>query len=203
MFVEEPWHGTVLWWIITSPSRRSSSPGQPCALSPEVNSPKIELQIFFFQEPFSFGSFPTAAAASHARGFCHSRPGGNACHVPPVCCTILQEPLKPGPWTPQHWLCWGKFSLSYPAGQENKLLNLLWAHLQDSVVPASPAGNPNHRPAPAKTRLKHFPVCTEGKSLSSGLSHWLQMFQMSVCFIWGQPPEPQHSQETAPPTEGE
>lgn len=89
------------------------------------------------------------------------------------------------------------FSLRYPAGQENKLLNPLWAHLQDLIIPASTVGNPNHPPAPAKTRLKCLLVCTEGKSRNPGLSRWLQMFQMPACFTWGQPPEPHHSQENS------
>lgn len=90
-------------------------------------------------------------------------------------------------------LRWGtSFSLCYPARQETKPLNLLWAHLKDLTMPASSMGNTNHSPAPTKTRLKHLLICTEGKSLSPGLS---QQLQMPVCFIWGQPAEPHYGHE--------
>lgn len=108
----------------------------------------------------------------------------------------LARTIKAQALDSQHWLCCRAYhSLCYPAGQENEPLNLFWAHLQDLMVPASTVGNQNHSPAAAKMKLMHILVCTEGKSLSAGLSRLLQMFQMPACFIWGQPPEPQHGQE--------
>lgn len=48
IFVKEPWCRNVLPWIIIHLSKRSSPSSQPRALSLEMKSPKIELQIMFF-----------------------------------------------------------------------------------------------------------------------------------------------------------